>query len=207
MKRKQEGSHLQAKERGPEQILPLWFSGKIKLSNTLILNFQPSELKRIVPKERGQSKEQKSDHQETTEHAFLPSYPNKQKTTSFRSDISMAEKAFPHLCPPPPAIWYPYTDRNDLVGAQGSNTKQLCRNCQATWQESFLPMHWLIGIQTQVLAWTLQWPANQLQALSAAVWKPLESTVYLRQSPTDKSTFVKVWVSSGEFSAHFWSNK
>lgn len=38
-------------------------------------------------------------------------------------------------------------------------------------------MHWLIGIQTQVLAWTLQWPANQLQALSAAVWKPLESTI------------------------------
>lgn len=52
VKRQQEGSHLQAKEKGLEQTLSLWPSGETQPAGTPVWDFQEPELLKKKKKER-----------------------------------------------------------------------------------------------------------------------------------------------------------
>lgn len=52
-----------------------------------------------------------------------------------------------HILSSTTTVWHPSRDRSALVGAVGSSTP-----CQGTWEESHLPMHWLMAIQTLISA-------------------------------------------------------
>lgn len=102
---------------------------------------------------------------------------------------------FPCLCHPPQTTCHPSTDTADLVSFGIQHPRP------GAWPDGVSPAHALAnrhagpGLDPAVAVKLLQCVLDTHIVLDS-----------LRQSPTDKSAFVEICVSSGAFSAHLWSS-